>query len=237
MDRTLLIRAVKGDKEAEDKVIEENMGLVYMAAGKFASRGYDKEDLAQVGAIGLIKAVRRFDLNYDVQFSTYAVPLILGEIKRFLRDDGGIKVSRSIKELSFAIKKEQEREIKKSGRELTVSELSERLGREKDDIVQAISAVSELQSVYSYDNEGNEVNIIDKFGGDEFEESVINKLTVEEILSSLSERERFILVCRYFKGKTQSEIAKLLSLSQVQISRIEKGVIERIKKQYENIHF
>ncbi len=232
MNEGLLIKAKNGDKQAEEEIVKNNMGLVYMIVRRFVSRGVEAEDLAQIGSIGLIKAIRKFDTSYDVKFSTYAVPMIMGEIRRFIRDDGSIKVSRSLKELAMAVYRTKEDLQKTTGREASVSEIADILGKSVEDVIQAVNAVSEPKSMYTYDNEGNEINVIDKMLSDEFENDVINKVTAEEILDSLSERERLILIYRYFKGKTQSEIAKMLSVSQVQVSRIEKAVIKRLKKEY-----
>lgn len=232
MNETLLKKAKNGDKNAEAEIIEKNMGLVYMIVKRFSAKSYETEDLVQIGSIGLLKAVRKFDFNFNVKFSTYAVPMIMGEIRRFLRDDGSIKVSRSIKELAMAVYKTKDEIQKSTGREASVSEIAEILGRDTEDIVQAINASAEPKSMYTYDSDGNEVNIIDKSLSEEFENDIINKVTAEEILDKLNEREKIILICRYFREKTQSEIARILSISQVQVSRLEKAALKKIKSEY-----
>lgn len=232
MQEMLLIKAKNGDKAAENEVVQNNMGLVYMIVKRFLNRGYEAEDLAQIGAIGLIKAVRRFDTSYDVQFSTYAVPMIMGEIRRFIRDNGSIKVSRSVKELAMAAYRAKEEIENTEGHEATISEIASKLEKDPEDVIYAMNAAAEPKSICSYDSDGNEINITDKIAAEEFENRVIDKITIENLLENISERERLILIYRYFKGKTQSEIASMLSLSQVQISRIEKSVIKKLREKY-----
>lgn len=231
-DNTALIERVReGDKQAEDIMVEKNMGLVYSIVKRFVNRGYDVEDLTQIGAIGLIKAVKKFDPEFNVQFSTYAVPMITGEIKRFLRDDGAIKISRSLKENAMKGWKCEELLRRKLNRQPTISEISKECGISPEELLESFEAAAPPESIYEsvYDNGDKEIRLLDTIAGGEIEEGVINKVMIDDILSKLKPREKEIILLRYFRGKTQSEIAKLIGVSQVQISRIEKKAIERIR--------
>ena len=208
------------------------MGLVKSVLRGFSNRGYDMEDLFQIGSIGLLKAIDKFDTSFNVKFSTYAVPMIAGEIKRFLRDDGMLKVSRSLKQTANRVKYTHENLSKILGREPTIQEISDELQIDKEEIVMALE--SSYQPDYLYDivhqDGGNPLKIIDKISLDEEqEEDIIDNIILKEILSHLKERDRQIIILRYFKDKTQVEVAKLLGISQVQVSRIEKRIIEEIK--------
>ena len=232
-DNTALIERVRdGDKQAENKMVEENMGLVYSIVRRFSGRGYETEDLTQIGAIGLIKAVKKFNPEFNVQFSTYAVPMITGEIKRFLRDDGAVKISRSLKENAMKGWRSEEILRRKLNREPTIKEISEECGIDAESLIEAFEAAAPPESIYEsvYDNGEKEIHLLDVIAGGEIEDSVINKVMIDDILSRLSPRERAIILLRYFRGKTQSEIAKIIGVSQVQISRIEKKAIERIRE-------
>ena len=231
----LLERVHNGDKEAKDILIEENMGLVYSVANRYCGRGCEKEDLIQIGSIGLLKAVDKFDFSFGVQFSTYAVPMIMGEIKRFLRDDGALKVSRSLKEA--ALKGYRSREVlqKKLNREPTIIEISKDCDIEEEILTQAFEAVTPPHSIYeSVRSDNREIALLDTIKGDDEEEKITDRVMISNILNSLKPRERQILLLRYFKNKTQAEVAKVVGVSQVQISRIEKRVIEEIRKKWEN---
>ncbi len=231
-DNTALIERVReGDKQAEDIMVEKNMGLVYSIVKRFINRGYDVEDLTQIGAIGLIKAVKKFDPEFNVQFSTYAVPMITGEIKRFLRDDGAIKISRSLKENAMKGWKCEEILRRRLNRQPTISEISKECGISPEELLESFEAAAPPESIYEsvYDNGDKEIRLLDTIAGGEIEEGVINKVMIDDILSKLKPREKEIILLRYFRGKTQSEIAKLIGVSQVQISRIEKKAIERIR--------
>ena len=241
MDHTkeLINRAHEGDKEARDILVLENMGLVYSVARRFFNRGYDGEDITQIGTIGLIKAIDKFDLEQPVMFSTYAVPMISGEIKRFIRDDGMIKISRTIKENSQKIKNASRILAQKFGREATIEELSEETGIEKGDIVVALESVNEVESIYRtvYQGEGNDVFLVDKLAaskesGDN--ESLVNKLMLEQIISNLSEMERELIILRYYEEKTQVQVAEKLGISQVQVSRMEKKILLHMREQVKN---
>ena len=231
-DNTALIERVReGDKQAENRMVEENMGLVYSIARRFLNRGYDAEDLTQIGAIGLIKAVKKFNPEFNVQFSTYAVPMITGEIKRFLRDDGAVKISRTLKENAMIGWRCEELLRRKLNRQPTINEISKESGIDAESLIEAFEAATPPESIYEsvYDNGDKEIRLLDTITGEEIEDGVINKVMIDDILSRLTEREKEIILLRYFRGKTQSEIAKIIGVSQVQISRIEKKAIERIR--------
>lgn len=231
----LLERVRDGDKRAENLMVEQNMGLVYSIVKRFTGRGYEAEDLTQIGAIGLIKAVKKFNPEFNVQFSTYAVPMITGEIKRFMRDDGAIKISRTLKESAMKGWRAEEVLRRRLNREPTVNEISEECGICVEDLIEAFEAASPPESIYEsiYSGGDKEIKVVDTIAGGEIEDGIINKVLLDDILKRLKPREKQILILRYFKGKTQSEIAKIIGVSQVQISRIEKKAIERIRKKSE----
>lgn len=229
----LIGKAQNGDMEAKDKLVKHNMGLIKSVLRGFTNRGYEMDDLFQIGSIGLLKAIDKFDTSYDVKFSTYAVPMIAGEIKRFLRDDGLIKVSRSLKQTANRVKYTQDRLSKILGREPTIQEISDELDIDKEDIVMALE--SSYHPDYLYDvvhqNEGNPLFLIDKISAEEDrEKDIIEKIILKEMLFKLKERDRQVIVLRYFKDKTQVQVAELLGISQVQVSRIEKKIIEEMKR-------
>lgn len=228
----LLERLKMGDEKAGDELVEKNMGLVYSIVNKFSNKRYENEDLIQIGAIGLIKAVRKFDISYGVQFSTYAVPMIIGEIKRFMRDDGAIKVSRSIKENSIKGRKAEEVLRKRLGRNPTIKEISAETGIDEEQLITAFDAPIDLESLQagmSSDSDDKNRALIETVASDDTEEKIIDRVFIEESLSGLSERERNILLMRYFRGKTQAEIADKIGVSQVQVSRIEKKALQKIR--------
>lgn len=233
----LIKKAQMGDENAKNMLVRHNLGLVRSVLKRFANRGYEKDDLFQLGCIGLVKAIEKFDFSYDVKFSTYAVPMIIGEIKRFLRDDGMIKVSRSLKQTAGRVKMMKESLFKKHGREPTLQELSDALDIPKEEIVVALD--SNLQPDYLYDvihqDDGSPVHLIDKISETKAEEEgeVIDRIALIEVLSKLKPRERKVIVLRYFKDKTQTEIAEVLGISQVQVSRIEKKILKKIREQLE----
>lgn len=222
----LLERLDNGDKSAETLLVENNMGLVYSIVRKLENRNYEREDLIQIGAIGLIKAIKKFDSSFKVQFSTYAVPMILGEIKRFLRDDGAIKVSRSIKEIALKGRRCREALEKKLGRVPTVTEISDECGIEPEQLLEAFEASAPLESLQAAVVDGEDKLCLMGLVADETgEDEIIDKLIIKQSLSVLSEREQSIIIMRYFKGKTQAEIAQQIGVSQVQVSRIEKKAL------------
>jgi len=235
MDTQLLIqKAQEGDKAAREQVINENVGLVWSIVRRFLGRGQEAEDLFQIGVIGLMKAVDKFDLSYDVKFSTYAVPMISGEIKRYLRDNNSlIKMSRSIKENGWKIKAAKERLAYELGRDATMEELAAATELSVEDIVTALEANSEIESIYKtvYQGDGNEIYLVDRICEEKNEaESLIDRMTVEQLLASLTEEERLLITSRYFEDKTQVETAKLLGISQVQVSRLEKKILLKMRK-------
>ena len=221
--------AKDGDAEAKEYVVNNNIGLVWSIVRKFLNRGTEAEDLFQIGCIGLIKAIDKFDSSFDVKFSTYAVPMIMGEIKRHLRDDGIIKVSRSLKELSAKARATADRLSKELGREPTVNEVSGELQVSAEELVMALDATVAPESINAgIGDDGREKESL--LGCQEdMEQKVVNKIAIKEALSTLSARERQIIVLRYFKDKTQSQIAKQLGISQVQVSRIEKKVLAQMR--------
>lgn len=236
MDRTieLIKRAKEGDQNARNQVASENLGLVWSVVRRFSGRGYDLDDLYQIGCIGLLKCIDKFELSYDVKFSTYAVPMIMGEIKRFLRDDGMVKVSRSLKETAYKVYVTRERMVNEMGMEPTLEELASCLEIDKEDIVVAMEASSEVESIYKtiYQNDGNSIYLIDKLVSVEDEsQKAVNQLALEELMSDLDEKEKKIITMRYFEDKTQTEIAKIVGISQVQVSRIEKKVLLKMREQ------
>jgi len=239
MDTQLLIRkAQEGDKVAREQVINENVGLVWSIVRRFLGRGQEAEDLFQIGVIGLMKAVDKFDLTYEVMFSTYAVPMISGEIKRYLRDNNSlIKMSRSIKENGWKIKAAQERLNFELGRDATLEELAAATELSMEDVVTALEAGSEIESIYKtvYQGDGNEIYLVDRIREEKNEaENLIDRMTVEQLMDSLTEEERILITSRYFEDKTQVETAKLLGISQVQVSRLEKKILLKMRKNMQN---
>ncbi len=229
----LIKKAQQGDMEAKNKLVMNNVGLVKSVLRGFSNRGYEVDDLFQIGSIGLLKAIDKFDTSFNVKFSTYAVPMILGEIKRFLRDDGIIKVSRSLKQTANKVKYAKEDLAKKLGREPTINELSEELDINKEEIVMAMESSYHPEYLYDvvHQDDGNPLLLIDKVGLEEDGEGdLIDRIVLKELLSELKERDRQVIILRYFKDKTQVEVANLLGISQVQVSRIEKKIIEEMKK-------
>ena len=229
----LIERSHAGDKEAREVLIENNLGLVHHIVKRFVGRGYDPEDLFQIGCIGLMKAIDKFDLQFDVKFSTYAVPMISGEIKRFLRDDGMVKVSRSVKENGWKITQARERLQYVLGREPTLQELQKETGLSLDDIVMALEAGVEVESIYKsvYQSDGNEIYLIDQLMGDQNEKEYLpNQMLVSQLLDELQGTEKELILLRYFQGKTQVEIARRLGISQVQVSRLEKKILQKMRE-------
>lgn len=232
--RELLRLTKEGDEHARETLVLENMGLIWSVVKRFTNRGYDPEDLFQIGSIGLLKAVDKFDLTYDVKFSTYAVPMITGEIKRFLRDDGMIKVSRSLKENAYKIKQAREEFSMKYQREATIEEIAQATCLAREEIVVALEANKEVESLHqpTYQGDGSKILLMDRLPKDENEEErILNHVLLEESLKQLKEEEQMLIEYRYFHGKTQQEIAQILHISQVQVSRMEKKVLRRLRQQ------
>lgn len=235
MDRTieLIKQSQSGDMSARNLIVEENIGLVWSIVKRFGGRGYEMDDLFQIGSIGLIKAIDKFDLSYNVKFSTYAVPMIMGEIKRFIRDDGMIKVSRSLKEIASKILRQKEVLTTKMGREPTLSELCDSTEYNKEEIIMALEANSEVESLYTtiHQSDGNPIYLIDKLNvNSEAEENMIDQITIKNFINNLEPKEQKIITLRYYKDKTQSEIAREIGISQVQVSRIEKKILTRMRE-------
>lgn len=234
MDQTLelLKLAKEGQKAAKETLVLENRGLVWSVVKRFQNRGLESEDLFQIGCIGLLKCIDKFDLSYGVKFSTYAVPMISGEIKRFLRDDGMIKVSRTLKELAYRAYQCQEKLQEKWGREPTITEIAKEIGVECEELALALDANSEVESLYQpiYQKEGQEILLMDKLEEENNEEDLVNHLFLEKVLSELEKEDRELIFQRYFEDKTQSAIAKEMGVSQVQISRREKRILNQLRQ-------
>ena len=229
----MITMAQSGNKEALEELTLRNRGLIWSAVRKYSGRGVEAEDLFQIGAIGLIKAINKFDINYNVEFSTYAVPMILGEIRRFLRDDGIIKVSRSLKETASQARIAAEKIYAQKGRDATIGEIAEMINCNKGDIALSLEATQPTESIYRtvHDGENNPVLLIDKIHGNENnEEALLTSVALKEAIRNLPSKERQILMLRYYKEKTQSEVAKIMGVSQVQISRIEKKVLGTLRQ-------
>ncbi|HIR92428.1 MAG TPA: RNA polymerase sporulation sigma factor, SigF/SigG family [Candidatus Egerieimonas intestinavium] len=235
MDHTLSLiqRAHQGDKEARDTLIEENMGLVYSVARRFLGRGVDQEDLFQIGSIGLIKAVDKFDPAFQVRFSTYAVPMITGEIKRFLRDDGMLKVSRSLKETACKAYQAREELERSLGREPTLAEIAQALEADREELILALESGAEVESLQQtiFQGDGSSIQLEDKLEAEgDSQEELLNRVLLEEILGVLPGQERALLYQRFFQERTQAEIARELGISQVQVSRMEKRILKQLRQ-------
>lgn len=234
MEHTLALieKAHGGDKEARETLVEENMGLVYTIARRFGGRGYEPEDLVQIGSIGLLKAIDKFDTSFDVRFSTYAVPMISGEIKRFLRDDGMIKVSRSLKETAGKACMAREILEKRNGREPTLEEISAEIGAAREDIVLAMESAAEVESLHKtiYQGDGSAILLMDRLEERRNpNEELLNSMLLRGLLEGLPETERTLICLRYFEEKTQTEVAERLGISQVQVSRYEKKILRKLR--------
>ncbi len=245
----LIARSQAGERDAREVLIEKNLGLVHHIVKRFANRGYDLEDLFQIGSIGLMKAIDKFDLSLGLKFSTYAVPMITGEIKRFLRDDGMVKVSRTIKENGLKVSMARQKLQGILGREPAIQEIAEETGLDREDIVLAMEASIEVESIYSavYQDDGSEVYLVDKVvrgtggsvgssmvgiydSGDKEKEELLNHMLLKQLLDGLEPSERELSCMRYFQNKTQMEIASMLGISQVQVSRMEKKILLRMRE-------
>lgn len=235
MDRTIALieKSHQGDPDARAQLVRENEGLVWCVAKRFFHRGAEAEDLFQIGNIGLLKAIDKFDISYDVRFSTYAVPMISGEIKRFLRDDGMIKVSRSLKELAYKSGICRERLLEAWGREPTITEIAQELHVETEELAMAMDANSEVESLHKpvFQKEGQEIRLMDRLSEKEMqEERILDHLVLKELLASLNKEERRLIYLRYFANQTQSQVGKELGISQVQVSRMEKKILKNLRE-------
>lgn len=230
--KRLIALSQNGDTVARDTLVNCNIRLVWSVVQRFLNRGYEPEDLFQIGCIGLLKSVDKFDLSYDVKFSTYAVPMIIGEIQRFLRDDGTLKVSRSLKEQANKVRKTKDELSKSLGRLPTIKEIAEELDITPEDVVFAQEANKPPASIHEtvFENDGDPITLIDQIS-DDSEERWFEKLALNEAINALNERERLIVYLRYFRDQTQSEVAVRLGISQVQVSRLEKKILKSIKDQ------
>ena len=248
MDNLEMIKlAHEGDKEARDLLVNENMGLIWSIVKRFSGRGYEMEDLFQIGCIGILKAIDKFDMSFNVQFSTYAVPMITGEIKRFLRDDGIIKISRTLKENSYKINKTISILSVKLNREPTIDEIATELNMNREEIIMTMESNVEVESIHKtiYQSDGNEIYLVDKLSesgispqvndkdifGDNEKEKLINHMMLKELMDKLKPREKELIILRYFKDKTQMEVAKVLGISQVQVSRMEKKILLKMRSE------
>ncbi len=235
--KELLKKAKAGDGLARDKLVNCNLKLVFNLVKRFQNRGYELEDLFQIGCIGLMKAIDKFDLNYDVKFSTYAVPMIVGEIRRFLRDDNPVKVSRSVKELAYKIQQVREILTARLGREPSVGEIAAELSLNREEVVNALEAAQAPTSIYEtlHQDDGDPIYLLDQLKGEEEGDLPwLESISINEILQKLPERDRLIIIWRFFEDKTQSVIAARLGLSQVQVSRLERQALIKIKSLMEN---
>ncbi|MCI8976246.1 MAG: RNA polymerase sporulation sigma factor SigF [Lachnospiraceae bacterium] len=225
----LIRKAQSGEKKAREVLIEQNLGLVHHIVKRFLGRGYDAEDLFQIGVIGLIKSIDKFDTSYDVKFSTYAVPLITGEIKRFLRDDGMVKVSRTLKENGMKVRYAAERLGSKLNREPTLAEVAREAELTDEEVVMAMEANVQVESIYKsvYQNDGNEIFLVDQLADEKQNEQelVLNHMVLSQLIGGLSQKEQKLIKLRYYQDKTQTEVAKVLGISQVQVSRLEKKIL------------
>ena len=225
-----------GDEQAKEILIENNLGLVRSVVSKFLNIGYDRDDLFQLGSIGLIKAIYKFDPRFNVKFSTYAVPMILGEIKRYLRDNSAFRVTRSLRDLSYLIAQTREKYVKEHNEEPTIDKICELTKAAKEDVILAIDSTVAPMSIYDcvYNDGGDQIYLLDQLKNEKEEsENTIDKIAIEQVLGKLSDKEKYIITKRYFNDKTQSELAEELGVSQAQISRIEKNALERMKKRVE----
>ncbi|MBW7457856.1 RNA polymerase sporulation sigma factor SigF [Paenibacillus sepulcri] len=230
--KRLIALSQTGDTLARDTLVHSNIRLVWSVVQRFMGRGYEPEDLFQIGCIGLLKSVDKFDLSYDVKFSTYAVPMIIGEIQRFLRDDGTLKVSRSLKETANKVRKTKDELSKVLGRLPTIKEVAESLGITPEDVVFAQEANKPPTSIHEtvFENDGDPITLMDQIA-DDSQDRWFDKLALSEAISGLSERERIIVFLRYYRDQTQSEVAARLGISQVQVSRLEKKILQLIRDQ------
>ena len=227
-----IVDAQNGNETAMEKLININNGLIWSIVKRFKDRGFETEDLYQIAVIGFIKSIKKFDTSFDVKLSTYAVPYILGELKRYMQTDGPIKISRTIKELLYKIS-EVEKEYTKQGKEISIEEMSKEVGVSKEDVIMALESKTPVNSIYESEAGAEEdgLSIIDTISNNTDEQTIItNKLTITELINNLNEREKQVILLRYFRGQTQTEVAKIMGVNQVQISRIEKKVLNALKR-------
>ncbi len=229
----LLKRVKKGDKSAREQLINGNLRLVLSVLQRFVSRGESADDLFQVGVVGLIKAIDNFDINLDVRFSTYAVPMILGELRRYMRDYQPLRVSRSLRDMAYKAMQAKERLTNEHQKEPTIEEIAQAIGAKRAEVVTALESVSDPISLYEpvYSDAGDTLYVLDQVGDKNDASDWLEELSIKEAISSLLPREKNILYLRFFQGKTQVEVADSIGISQAQVSRLEKGALNRIKSQ------
>ncbi len=227
-----IIKAQQGDKEAMSYLIEKNKGLIWNIVKRFQGRGHEIEDLYQVGVMGFIKCIKRFDSNFDVRLSTYAVPYILGEVKRYIRDNGPIKISRSLKEMAAKVLDIKNDYYKKNGREIKVEELANTLKISKEELALVLDTFQPINSIDEqlYEENDDGMTLLDKMKSGVDEATLVtNKVCIEQVIQKLKKKEREVILLRYYRGKTQTEIAKILGMTQVQVSRVERKALELMK--------
>lgn len=227
----LLKKARNGDKKAREELINGNLRLVLSVVQRFSNRGENMDDLFQVGVIGLIKAIDNFNLDLDVRFSTYAVPMCIGEIRRYLRDDNSIRVSRSMRDTAYKAMQVKEKLTNKNNREPTIEEIAKELGMKKSDVVLALEAIVDPVSLYEpvYSDAGDTIYVMDQIGDNNSDADWIDEIMIKDEIEKLDDRERNIMYLRFMQGKTQMEVAKEVGISQAQVSRLEKNALKRIK--------
>ena len=234
-------KAQSGDKKALEELIEENNGLIWSIVKRFYGRGHEPEDLYQIGCLGFIKSIKRFNTDFEVKLSTYAVPYMIGEIKRYIRDDGPVKVSRSIKDLGIKIRELQREKMNKQGREPKIQEIAKELKVNLDDVILAMEATNSVESIegtkHINNKDGKSISLLDTLSTEKNEEETItNKLAIGQLLKELKDKEKEIILLRYYKEKTQAQVAKILGISQVQVSRLERKILENMKRKMTMSH-
>ena len=234
-------KAQSGDKKALEELIEENNGLIWSIVKRFYGRGHEPEDLYQIGCLGFIKSIKRFNTDFEVKLSTYAVPYMIGEIKRYIRDDGPVKVSRSIKDLGIKIRELQKEKINKEGKEPKIQEIAKELNVDLDDVILAMEATNSVESIegtkHINNKDGKSISLLDTLSTEKNEEETItNKLAIGQLIKDLNDREKEIILLRYYKEKTQAQVAKILGISQVQVSRLERKILENMKRKMTMSH-
>lgn len=234
-------KAQSGDKNALEELIEENNGLIWSIVKRFYGRGHEPEDLYQIGCLGFIKSIKRFNTDFEVKLSTYAVPYMIGEIKRYIRDDGPVKVSRSIKDLGIKIRELQREKMNKQGREPKIQEIAKELKVDLDDVILAMEATNSVESIegtkHINNKDGKSISLLDTLSIEKNEEETItNKLAIGQLIKDLKDREKEIILLRYYKEKTQAQVAKILGISQVQVSRLERKILENMRRKMTMSH-
>ena len=234
-------KAQSGDKNALEELIEENNGLIWSIVKRFYGRGHEPEDLYQIGCLGFIKSIKRFNTDFEVKLSTYAVPYMIGEIKRYIRDDGPVKVSRSIKDLGIKIRELQKEKINKEGKEPKIQEIAKELNVDLDDVILAMEATNSVESIegikHINNKDGKSISLLDTLSTEKNEEETItNKLAIGQLIKDLNDREKEIILLRYYKEKTQAQVAKILGISQVQVSRLERKILENMRRKMTMSH-